>query len=285
VSVRVALLAVLLVALVPASARAEDFVAESGAVRATLSYQAVPDDFTGAPAMRLTVVRAGQALYDQALTVDGCAGPYCRPSRPRGRPLVVTDLDRDGEPEVLASVYWGGAHCCFVEHVLKLNAAGTGYDVAVRNFADAGARVRDLDRDGSPELASADARLAYAVLGFMRLPNAAYAAPLQVWRLRGGRLANVTRSFRARLRADARRWWLAHARFRRLDRPALGMLGAWSADQYSLGRRRLARRVLRRERRLGHLRSVDWYTGKDLGGRRYVRKLDRALRRHGYGRR
>jgi hypothetical protein len=283
---RIALAVAVVAALLPASAGAEDFVAESGAVRATLSYQPVPEeDFTAVPSMRLTVVRAGQVLHDQPLTVDDCRGPHCRPARPRGRPLVATDLDRDGEPEVLASVYWGGAHCCFVEHVFKLNAAGTGYDAVVRNFADPGARVRDLDRDGSPELVSADARLASAITGFMRLPYAASAPPLQVWRLRNGALADATRSFRGRLRTDARRWWRAYTRFRRLNRPVLSVLGAWAADQHSLGRRRHARRVLRRERRRGHLRAVDWYTGKNLGGRRYIRKLDRALRRHGYVRR
>ena len=57
----------------------------------------------------------------------------------------------------------------------------------------------------------------------------------------------------------------------------------WAADQYQLGRRRHALRILRRERRRGHLRQIDWYTGRNLGGRRYVRKLDRTLRRHGYG--
>jgi hypothetical protein len=287
VSVRVALVAAVLAALLlPASASAEDFVAESGTVRATLSYQPVPEeDFTAAPSMRLTVVRAGQVVHDQPLTVDGCGGPYCQPARPRGRPLVVTDLDRDDEPEVLASVYWGGAHCCFIEHVFTLNRAGAGYDTIVRNLADPGARVRDLDRDGSPELVSADARVASAITGFMRLPYAASAPPLQVWRLRDGALADVTRSFRRRLRTDARRWWRAYRRSLRTDLPALGMLGGWAADQYSLGRRRHARRVLRRERRRGHLRAVDWYTGKELGGRRYIRKLDRALRRHGYVRR
>ena len=197
----------------------------------------------------------------------------------------MADLDRDGEPEVSVSVFTGGAHCCYVEHVLRLG--GAGYAMTRRNFADPGALVRDVDRDGSPELVSADARLASAVTRFMRLPYAASAPPVQIWRLRGGRLADATRRFRPQLRADARRWWGVYARFRGdpAGRPVLGVLGAWAADQYRLGHRARARRILRREHRRGHLRHVDWFTRDNLGGRRFIRKLDRTLRRRGYVRR
>jgi hypothetical protein len=268
---RQGLLVALLAALAfPAAATAQQqHTAQSGATSATLS------------GTHLTIARAGQVLFDGVL----CPDARCRPDRPQDwDPLVVADLDGDGEPEVTASIYTGGAHCCYVEHTFKL--AGAAYAQITHDFADPGAVVRDVNRDGQPELVSADARVANAILRFMRLPYAASAEPLQVWRLRNARLVDATRRYRRQLRADAQRWWAGYLRYRGPSgRPVLGMLGAWAADQYRLGRRRRALRILHRERRRGHLRQVDWFTGRNLGGKRYVRKLDRTLRRSGYGRR
>ena len=266
---RRALLLALAVLALPSSAAAQDHTAQSGAVSATLSA-------TG----QLTIARAGAVLFSGPLCAEGCSASR----RETWDPLVVADFDGDGEPEGPASLYTGGAHCCYVEHTFTL--VGAAYVQITHDFADPGALVRDPNRDGQPEFVSADGRLAGAILRVTRLPYAAAAAPVQIWRLRDGRLVDATRRYRKQVRADARRWWSGYTRYRATrGGPKLAMLGAWAADQYRLGRRRHALRVLRRERRRGHLRQVDHLTGRDVGGKRYVRKLDRTLRRHGYARR
>jgi hypothetical protein len=80
------------------------------------------------------------------------------------------------------------------------------------------------------------------------------------------------------VRDDAGRWRRVY--LRRLDGPyALGVLAAWTADQYLLGRKRQAHRYLAAERRAGRLESV-FPGGK--GGRAFVRELKRKLRAWGY---
>ena len=271
-AVRRVVLAVLLAALaLPASAQAEQYTGQAGAVSATLTWTP-PADEGAAPRFDLAVQRAGAFVFDGPLSIDNCAGPSCRPAAAsRGdRPFQVVDLDRDGEPEVLLFVYWGGAHCCFLAYVYRYDGATGGYRVKVHQFADAGARLRDLGGDGRVELVSADFRLAYEFASF-----AGSGMPLRIWRYRAGRFDDVTRSFKPRVRADARRWWRLYRRALRRHGEQLGVLAAWTADQYRLGRRAAALRVLRRERRRGHVPS----------GRRYVERLDRRLRKLGYLRR
>jgi len=58
------------------------------------------------------------------------------------------------------------------------------------------------------------------------------AAPLRILTVRAGRQRDVTDDYRARLRSDASRWWMAYA-----NKPqhGLGFLAAWAADQERLG--------------------------------------------------
>ena len=57
---------------------------------------------------------------DRPLRVAGCAVPYCRPVEVNAR-----DFDGDGEPEILTTVYTGGAHCCTITQLLTWD--GTAY--------------------------------------------------------------------------------------------------------------------------------------------------------------
>src|SRR4051794_1934243 len=61
----------------------------------------------------LAIDRGDQTLHDEAVSVSGCAEPWCWPGGFGQRPSVrVRDLDADGEPEVLLDLFSGGAHCC-----------------------------------------------------------------------------------------------------------------------------------------------------------------------------
>src|SRR4051795_9523248 len=133
-------LAVMIGVLLPATAaraagEPKTETASAGAVTATLTYTDAGDGrWTG---LKLQVTRAGAQVYDSGPTIDGCEQPYCAPMAPFGDQgsIHVADLDGDGEPEVLADFYSGGAHCCEITEVLRWT--GAGYATTVRNFADA----------------------------------------------------------------------------------------------------------------------------------------------------
>lgn len=265
----------LVAAVAPASAPAKTETASEGAVTATFSYRKVNDfKWTG---LKLTIVRAGATLFAGPPNLRECQQPYCVPTGAfpgAGDPTVrVRDLDGDGEPDVLLGLYSGGAHCCLYAQAYRLRADGSGYDAVTHDFGDPGFRLADLDRDGKPEFRSADFRFDYKFASF-----ASSGMPLQIWRFEGGRFVEVTAGFPARIRRDAASWWRSYRRQRRRsDGEQLGLVAAWAGDEYRLGRRAHVLAVLRREAGRGRLK------GTRLHGTRYIRSLDRFLRRLGYG--
>jgi hypothetical protein len=84
----------------------------------------------------------------------------------------------------------------------------------------------------------------------------------------------VTKRMRDTVRADARRWMRAYRKAPARYEPQ-GVLAAWAADQYLLGRRRQALRFVRRAVRSGKLRAMPRAAG-------FPRRLDSTLRRWGY---
>jgi hypothetical protein len=171
---------------------------------------------------------------------------------------------------VLVNVFSGGAHCCSLLRLLRFD--GTGYTAIDHDFLDPGYRLEDLDGDGTPELSSADGRFGYAFTAY------AYSSmPIQIWRLADGRLADVTGEYRSRVRKDVKLLWKRYLRRRdRADGIQRGAIAAWAADEYRLGRRAQAVRVLRREVRAGRLR------GDDGSPAAFVKGLQRFLKKAGY---
>jgi hypothetical protein len=263
-----AALAALAVAAAPAAAKTE--TATSGPVTATFSFKRVDD--LRYRHLHLTVERDGATVFDRPAQIRDCQEPFCVPGGGRQGPSVrVADLDGDGPPDVLLDLFTGGAHCCVESELVALAADGS-----VRRFqhgwGDAGYRLSDLDGDGLAEFVSADDRFAYAFTAY-----AFSALPLQVLSFRGDRFTDVTGSYPARVRADARRWRHAY-RHAKPDGFPQGVLAAWAADRYRLGDRRAALRFVRAQARHGKLRAA-------IGRRRAERfpaTLDRRLRRWGY---
>jgi hypothetical protein len=269
----VALAAVAGMLLGASAASADTQQATSGAVAATLSYQ-LGDSGLGATGMRLAVTRAGAPAYDEPVDPKGCTGGTCAPYTVGGSALRVADLDADGEPEVLADVYTGGAHCCEVTRILRWT--GTAYHVIDHDWADPGYKLEDVDHDGRPELVTADARFAFRYGSF-----ASSAFPVVVLVLRDGHLVDRTRSYRSLIRKDrARQLRLARGEARRTPR---GAYAAWAADRYRLGERAATLRSLRRLAARGRLRT-DIGSNSRAAQRRWVHRLDRDLRRLGYTR-
>jgi hypothetical protein len=253
------------------AAQATTETATAGGVTAHLSYDRTGDfEYSN---VRLQVDRQGRTALDAPVP------PPCDQCRPTpadpGHSLTVTDLDRDGEPEVIVDQYTGGAHCCFVSVIYGYEAATGGYGHLVQDWRDAGYTPKDLDGDGRPELVSADARFDYEFTA-----HVFSAFPIQIWRYRGGALADVTRAFPSAVRQDAKRKLSFYRRILREPKDARdvrGALAAYVADRYLLGAPGRGWRLVLKARRRGQLRG--------LGGpqdKRYVKRLRRFLRELGY---
>jgi hypothetical protein len=259
--------AVALLAAAPALATTE--TASGGDVQATFTYTKV-SDFEWKD-LRLQITRAGQPAFDAAPAATDCEVPYCAPlgaATGKGS-LRVVDLDADGEPEVVLDLYTGGAHCCVVSEVLRWT--GTGYAAVSRNWADPGYQL--VEQAGAPAtFVTGDARFAYVFASF-----ADSRFPVRLLTFRGGTWQDVTREHPDSIRADAGRWAKEY-RKRRDSGFGLGVLAAWVADEYLLGRRTTADRFVNAELRAGRLRG-DRYWPRGKG---YITVLRKRLRAWGY---
>ena len=182
-------------------------------------------------------------------------------SRPR---LTVRDLDADGEHEVRVDTYTGGAHCCFQTRFFRWLLGREEYGMTFRNWLDAGYRAVNLDRQGAIELLSSDARFGYRFTAFAASPF-----PVQIWEFDAGRLRDVTRAFPALVERDAKELWRLYQRERR-NEDVRGVLAAWQADQYLLGREDAGWLELERALKRG---DIDGPNGFWPTGRRYLKAL------------
>jgi hypothetical protein len=271
------LVALLLAA--PGAAQADEagsVTATGGPVRATLSWQAAE---LGVADPRLVIERDGVQAFAASPFRAGsaCAEGGCSllASGRRDSPLQVSDLDADGEPEVLVDAYTGGAHCCATTEVFRRDAAGAYAAVGLR-WGNAGYEVRDLDADGRPELVTADDAFAAAFTAY-----AASYSPVRIVRFdaRRSRLVAVTRRFAAPVRSDlARIRRLIRSQRRRADADLRGLIAAEIADLYLLGRPRTAVRTLDAHVRRGEADGG----GPAARARAFRRDLLRFLKRRGY---
>lgn len=240
----------------------------AGDVTATLTWRA------GDPLearTRLVILRAGVEEFAGSPGVRcGDTDYVCeRPARfaPRD-PLVVRDLDADGEPEVVVALYSGGAHCCVISNVFRWDAAGGHYTNVIRDWGNTGYRLRDVKRDGLVEFVTGDDRFSYLY--------GAYAAtrwPMLIYNLRGGELVDVSRDHARLIHRDARRHWRHYLLIRSGGGDMRSVLAAYAADKHTLGEGHDAWRALRIARRRGEL-------GRSPG--RFLRDLRQRLERWGY---
>jgi hypothetical protein len=217
----------------------------AGAVSATIEWDKA--DF-GIANPRLFVVRDG-VRYDQTI-VDVCEEscilvPDDAGGDPSTSMVKVADLDGDGEPEVLIDTFSGGAHCCLTARLLTWN--GTGYTPKDVFYGDVGYTLKDADGDGRPELVGFDSRFSSVFTAF-----AASAFPPQVTQVVGGKTVDVTRKFPRVVRADAKRR-LHDVRGARRGDDIRGVLAAYVADEYLLGRGKVGGAEVDRARRAGRV--------------------------------
>jgi hypothetical protein len=233
--------------------------AHLGAVRATITWQPVRFNIE-AKRVHLVISRRGRTLADRKL---GAAVPWA---------LKVRDLDGNGEAEVIADFYTGGAHCCLFTQIYRYTASRY---VPLRHvWGDPSYALRDLDGDRLPELVSADDRFAYAFTSY-----AGSALPVQAWRYRAGHMTDVTRSFPALVRKDAAMLWKGYEQEPTgEDVDVRGVLAAWMADQYLVGQQDAGWATLHQINAKGGLSGDPVWAIGDA----YLAKLRKFLTRLGY---
>jgi hypothetical protein len=104
--------------------------------------------------------------------------------------------------------------------------------------------------------------------------------PARIWAIKHERLVVVTRTVPTLVEADAHRAWHAYLRNRHDETRGIGVLAGWCADEFMLGRGPHCEHVLREKLKAGELKAR--YA---LSGRRFIRTLNRDLKRWGYKRR
>src|SRR5262245_576160 len=259
--------------------------ASSRSTRAVLVYFPYLHDY-GKPRPRLTIQRNGQRRFFETVQPNprdnagrnGRVIPYAVHGVIESKPLLVRDLDGDGEPEVLLDLFWGGQRCCLWTRIYRFDRTLSRYVPANHfwgNFQDS-YRLRDLDQNGLPKFVAADGRIE-------SISDHYYSAdPLQIWSYRRGRLGDTTRQFPRFVAQDARHWRGVYlrqrkrGRFRWVREP----LSAWAADEYLLGRSKLADRAVAIALRRGDLDLPRSERG--VTARRYVKRLRSFLRTSGY---
>jgi hypothetical protein len=238
---------------------------------ATFSYVKKGGSLPAYSDLRIRVTHAGSVVLAApvASSLRG-VGHLLGPGGFQGHPSIsFRDLDGNGSPELLLSLYTGGAHCCFLEQVFDFGSA-TPRKTEI-NFADSGAAL--VTMAGHSLFKSVDPSFAYAFTDF-----ADSGSPVALWEYGDGRLTNVTRSFPGAIARDAASWWKAYRAQAMRKGDVRGLLAAWAADEASLGRAASARTTLARLARTGAL-------DRGFGGAKgssYVRALWRFLHKERY---
>lgn len=233
--------------------------ASAGNVTATLSWLGQPPQVTD---MRLSIAQSGTVVYNQPVTGLVC-GNLCGPGAIGGDSVGVRDLDANGQLEVVLELYSEGAHCCFIDQVFSPSAALGGYVLTQHDFVNSGAALRDLNHNGQSEFVTRDNAFAYEFTDF-----AESGMPLQILTFSGLAFDNVTRQYPALIRSDARLWWRAYLSDN--DSGRVGLIAAWAADEYNLGRGHAAAATLAKQ------------VAEHQISARFVKRLHVFLKRHGY---
>ena len=281
ISAALAAAALVLPATAGAASQQKQETASSGTVSATLDYTVVSN--FEARNVKLSITRAGAAALtgdDVSRACGECDGSVplgVASGEPNGS-LTVRDLDGDGEPEVLVDLYTGGAHCCTVSVLYHFDAASGKYTRIVHRWGDPAYRLSDLDGDGKPEFLTSDDRFAYSFCAY-----ACSALPGVVLRYQGGRLVDVTKTYPARIRKEAASLLAGFNDARKSKTVRFegkGILPAYCADEYLLGRGSACQKLLRAALKRGDLAA----SGADLApsGKKYVTALNAFLRKLRY---
>jgi hypothetical protein len=223
---------------------------------------------------RLKILVDGTSRYDQIVTSRACP-PGCATIGlgTSDVPLRAIALQHFGVPDVILGLYTGGAHCCFVDQVYRLDPKTNRFIKIEHDFADSGAQILDLNGDGSYEFLSADARISNG--GFTDYADSP--APLQIFSVSNSAFRDITRKYPNRLKVDAAKWLSG---FHRHYGNGRGLIAAWAADEDLLGHPGLVKSELAGALKAGHLRAPNGLGNQSAAT--FVTQLQKLLRRLGY---
>lgn len=239
-------------------AKAETKTAESGNVRASVSFEPTSGLCSQNPQLRL--LRGGQTVFNQNIPTKEVG--YCRLSD-----LQVWDLDKDNEPEIILDIFSGGAHCCTSSLIYRYDTTTQKY-TAIVHFWGNGRRYRieDADRDGTSEFIARDDRFAYK---FASYAGSYY--PLQIWQYRRGKMIDVTRRYPQQVKNHATQLWQEYIKNKESSEGSQATLAAYLADKYSLGEGEDGWRRVREAYQRGDRQQFFSRLRKFLGETGYIR--------------
>lgn len=204
-------------------------------------------------------------LEERTLVNAELLPPAARESVFSAPKLLATDLDDDGEAEVLVDVFTAGVDCC--RRTVVYHRSGDAYDTQLLDWADTGYRLDDVIGQSSPEFLASDAR-------FPKAWDSDARGPLRVFQMRGGRVKDVSRRARRQLLRDARIHLKAWRSVRRKgEGDARPIIAAYVADLVRIREVAAAKEALRNADRADELRT---------SRAAFARSLDRKLRAWGY---
>ena len=244
--------------------------ARAGAVEAVFSYSYDAAAFRFSR-QRLVIDRDGVTSFAARLRKPPGGGFNAQPAGyfAHRRSVFVTDIDGDGEPEVVLDLYWGGAHCCWYSQIYRYAPATKRYAPLVHVWGNFGYVFADLAHDGSQELVTRDDRFSYAFASF-----ADSRWPVRILRYRAGRLTVETPTYRSEIGRDANALWHAAMNPKR-KASNQGIVAAWAADQCLVGHAAVAFKTIDRLSRSGKIHG-------ELSRVKFEQKLRSFLRRTGY---
>jgi hypothetical protein len=247
--------------------------AQTGQVKAVFSYSWDPAKFRFSR-QHVAITRDGATRFSAYLRKPPVSSGTAN-AQPAGffshkRSVSLTDLDGDGEPEVVLDLYWGGAHCCWYTQIYRYDAETQHYRPLVHVWGNVNYVLADLDHDGRQELVTRDDRFSYVFSDF-----ADSRWPVRILAYRAGKLTVVTTAYASEIKRDsASLWHEAMARGRK-QASNQGMMAAWAADQCMLRRCAIAFRSIASLSRTGRVHG-------ELPAARYERKLRAFLKRTRY---
>ena len=244
--------------------------AESGEVQAVFTYTYDRRRFRFAK-QRLKIKRAGATRFNALLRRPPEGGINAQPAGffAHRRSVSISDLDGDGEPEVLLDLFWAGAHCCWYTQIYRDSTATEKYAPLVHVWGNFSYVLADLEHDGRQELVTRDDRFSYAFASF-----ADSRWPVRILGYRLGKLTVVTKAYPSEIRRDATELW-REALARKKSRSNQGIVAAWAADQAMLGRWSQASATIDRLSRSRRIHG-------ELSRAQFERRLRRFLQRMDY---
>ncbi len=248
--------------------------ASAGNVTATFTFSGTYPNFTD---MQLSIAQGSTVFYDEPVVSKLC-GMFCAPgsSSGPGTSVHVLDLEHDGQPDVVLDLYSGGAHCCSIEQIFSFDPGTMTYATTQRDFGDPGEQIVDLRHNGRFEFLTADDWFAYEFTDF-----AASGLPIEILRFSDRHFFNVTRQYPKLIAKDAAGWMKAFKSMAKQHYPdSVGVVAAWAADEELLGHVKLVHSFLANQLKAGHLNSA--LSPQEPGGAKFVAKLRKFLRTHGY---